>query len=235
MKILLIDDSVDMGFLVKVSLKPYQVNHVFSVQEAQEVMARENFDLLLIDVTLPDGDGFRVCSEYSKDPRWAQVPKILLTAKGDAEDKVFGFNCGADDYITKPFVHSELRARVDVRLRARNSPTASNFQWEDFEFDGHFQKCWLHTEDGREDLLLTPTEYRLLLSLARNQGLPLTREEIVEAVWKAHGANIESRGVDAHIVHLRRKLGSQNARIVSVYGKGYALEASPPGLKGQAA
>lgn len=223
MRILLIDDCKDMGILVTSSLKPYEVRQAFSVEEARSVIGRENFDLLLIDVTLPDGDGFRVCSELSRDPTLAGVPKILLTGRADVEDKVFGFHCGADDYVTKPFAGGELRARVEARARTKAPDMANFIKWSCFEFDSEFQRCWVFSSGGKTDLKVTPTEYRLLLALARRQGSPLSRDELVNEIWKNNGAHIERRGVDSHVAHLRKKLGEHGSLLVSVYGKGYAL------------
>lgn len=224
MKILLIDDCQDTGLIVGNSLQPYEVRQALSVSEAREVLKSESFHLLLIDVTLPDGDGFRVCSEFSRDPGLASIPKILLTGRADIEDKVFGFHCGADDYITKPFSGDELRARVEARAKSRGvDATSGPLRWSCFEFDSEFQRCWLLSGEKRDDLKVTPTEYRLLLALARRQGSPLSREELVNEIWKNNGAHIEKRGVDSHVAHLRKKMGAKGFLLVSVYGKGYAL------------
>ena len=117
MKVLLIDDCLDTGNLVKQGLFPIEVTHSLSIAEAHTVLKSTKFDLILIDVTLPDGDGFTFCRELSKNPLLASTPLILLTAKDELADKVFGFNCGASDYITKPFHIPELQARVNAHLR----------------------------------------------------------------------------------------------------------------------
>jgi DNA-binding response OmpR family regulator len=223
MKILLIDDCADIVFLVEMSLMPHDVHHVGSVAEARAALEQETFDLLLIDGALPDGDGFRVCRELSQKSPFASVPKIILTARSEIEDKVLGFNCGADDYVTKPFAAQELKARVEARLKNRGADAGALTRWSCFEFESDFQRCWVVNESGRTDLQVTPTEYRILLALARRRGSPLTRDELVSEVWKSNGLHIEKRGVDSHIAHLRKKMGAQGPLLQSVYGKGYAL------------
>src|SRR5690348_10215403 len=121
MKILLIDDSKDTGYLVGRSLSPYQVDQAFSLSEASTLLAEENYQLIVIDVTLPDGDGFKFCDQLAKSGEFDHIPKVFLTAHALTSDKVFGLNCGADDYITKPFELVELKARVDSRLRQQKN------------------------------------------------------------------------------------------------------------------
>jgi DNA-binding response OmpR family regulator len=223
-RILLIDDSVDFGELIKVSLNPYEISQAFSAEEAKTVLKRDSFDLIMIDIILPDGDGFRVCSDLANEEKLKNTPKILITAMASVSDKVFGLNCGADDYITKPFQTSELKARVDARLRKLNLSPEHIFTYSCFEFDSEFQRCLAVSNTQKTDLNLTPTEFRIFLALARNEGAPLTREDLVRLVWKAHGSHIEVRGVDTHVAHLRKKLGVFQEAIVSVYGRGYSFK-----------
>lgn len=223
-RILLIDDCEDIGYLVNVSLEAYKVDQVRSLAEARTLLADGAYDLLLIDVVLPDGDGFRFCRELAQDPRLGSVPKILLTAKQTTSDKVFGFNCGADDYIVKPFDTPELKARVEARLRSHDASQPHNFRLGQFEFDHEFQRCFLLEDGHRRNLGFTATEFRIFLAMARREGLPLSRTELVNLIWKNHGLNIEPRGINSHIRHLRMKLGLYSRVIISVYGKGYALQ-----------
>jgi DNA-binding response OmpR family regulator len=224
-KVLLIDDCEDIGFLVTTALKPYLVKHVVSIQDAKRVLENEAYDLMLIDVNLPDGDGFKMCQDLESDSRTHLIPRILLTSRNSSSDLVFGFNCGADDYIKKPFDSTELRARVDNRLRhfPESEPT---FTHGVFEFDTQFLKCRVLSDSEKTDLQLTPTEFHILVSLTRSEGSPLSRRDLVDRVWKSQGLHIEARGVDTHIAHLRKKLGQLSDQIISVYGKGYAFKAT---------
>jgi DNA-binding response OmpR family regulator len=151
------------------------------------------------------------------------IPKVFLTAKDAIPDKVFGFACGADDYITKPVVGVELKARVDARVARRSNNANQRFHC--FEFDSDFQRCFLFYGDVKTDLELTPTEFRLFLTLARHEGVCVTRKELMNAIWESHGTHVEERGVDTHIGNLRKKLGTLSHWIGSVYGKGYLFTA----------
>jgi DNA-binding response OmpR family regulator len=223
-RLLLIEDGEDIGELIKVSLRERIVLQARSIAEGKAFLSENNFDLLLIDVTLPDGSGFDLCQELSRDPRYEKVPKIILTARHEVSDKVFGFNCGAQDYVTKPFHLLELKARVDRFLPVRTEADAESIE-SCFAFNVHFQKCYLIEEDGqRQDLKLTPTEFRLLLTLVRSEGQTLSRRILEQTAWESNGTSIQIRGIDTHIAHLRKKLGSAGSMIVSVYGQGYAFQ-----------
>lgn len=223
-KILLIDDSHETGTLVKLGLRPYDVHQSYTADEGRVALRDSNFDLAIIDVSLPDGNGFNLCTEISSNPAYSQLPLILLTAKDELSDKVFGLNCGATDYVTKPFEGAELKARVDSQLRRSQILTPTSTKNSFFELDSNFQKCFLFVKGERIDAGLTPTEFRILMTLHKNKGTALTREEIVSAVWSAQGMSIEMKGLDTHIAHLRKKMGEYGAMIASIYGKGYVLK-----------
>lgn len=224
MRILLLDDCEETGILVKQSLFPLEVIHALSIQKAKTILENMSFDLLLIDITLPDGDGFSFCSEISKNPHYSATPLILLTAKDEVSDKVFGLNCGACDYITKPFHLPELKARINAHLRHKRLVSDFKLKSKFFELDANLQKCYIFKKDIPKDSGLTPTEFRILMSLFKNRGVAMSREEIIRAVWKNHGTSIEQKGLDTHVAHLRRKLAKAGSQIVSVYGVGYVFE-----------
>lgn len=229
MKILLVDDSPDTGFLVKKSLSPYMVEQALSVSEAWLLLASTQYHLILIDVGLPDGDGFSFCESLERNMQFEAVPKIILSGHSLTAEKVFGLSCGADDYVTKPFESAELKARVDSRLR-RIRPEGV-IRVGGFELNPDFQTCSYQDGRAKIDFQFTPTEYRIFLTLLRAEGCPLSRSEIVRAVWKSHGYNIEERGVDTHIAHLRKKMSELGEVVVSIYGKGYALAIPAKGIK----
>lgn len=224
MNVLLIDDCNDTGFLVKQCLYPIEVTVAESIAKANSLLEDKIYDLLLIDISLPDGNGFTFCSEISKSPNYKSTPLILLTAKDEVSDKVYGLNCGACDYITKPFHLPELKARINAHLRQRSLSSEPTFKTKYFELDLNLQKCFI-TKNGkkeqRKDTHLTPTEFRILTSLFRNRGQTLSREQIIRSVWKDHGTSIEQKGLDTHIAHLRKKLAKAGSHIVAVYGTGY--------------
>jgi DNA-binding response OmpR family regulator len=223
-KILLIEDHEEMGELVRLGLTAYSVHQAYSLQTAKEALQKHVFDLILIDVTLPDGNGFDFCLGLSQDPRYVSIPKILLTGKSEPADKVYGFNCGASDYITKPFHLLEFRARVDRYLASRSESVNGQFIYDCFSFNMNFQRCEVLDDNDRRDLSLTPTEFRLFLALVKSEGTVLSRDELERMAWESQGTFIQIRGIDTHIAHLRKKLGPLGAMIISVYGQGYAFQ-----------
>ncbi len=227
-KVLLVEDSHEIALLVASALKNHNVLVGHSLADAESLLGKEQVDLFLIDVTLPDGSGFDFCLKLSQDERFKSTPRILLTAKDEPAEKVYGFNCGAHDYITKPFHSLELRARVErfLELKLSGAEEASLTIVSGFEFDLPFQKCFRVDGAHKSDLGLTPTEFRLFYALAKRAGQVLTRHDLERVAWEAHGATIEARGIDTHISHLRKKLGEQKAVVVSVYGQGYAFKAA---------
>lgn len=229
-KLLLLDDSLDIGLLVKQSLKAQEVVQCVDIAAAKNFLSYEKVDMIIIDVHLPDGSGFDYCIELSSDPVFAAVPKILLTGRADISDKVYGLNCGAMDYVTKPFSPLELQARVDIHLRSQPAvPAVVEARIGGLDFDVEFQRCFRLNAGQRENLGLTPTEFRLLFLLAKNEGHVLSRQELENAIWKSTGVQIEKRGIDSHVAHIRSKLGSSNHLLVSVYGKGYSFRKKSPG------
>ncbi len=222
-KILLVDDHDDMGELVTVSLSTYFVQQARSLQEARNLLQTSIYDLILIDVTLPDGSGFDLCLSLSQDPKYASIPKILLTGRAEPADKVYGFNCGASDYITKPFHILEFRARVGRYFNSKTDASDGDLNYGCFTFNINFHRCEIVDGKARQDLGLTPTEFRLFLALVKSEGQVLSRDNLERMAWESHGTYIQARGIDTHIAHLRKKLGDFSSVIVSVYGQGYAF------------
>jgi two-component system phosphate regulon response regulator PhoB len=222
-RILLIDDSEEIGTLIKTGLASYEVDQALSFAQAETVLGTNEYHLFLIDVSLPDGNGFDLCLRLSQDQKHQSTPRILVTAIDETAEKVYGFSCGADDYLTKPFNVIELRARVDRFLKRQQAPTGV-VAYDCFQFNLEFQKCLVNVE-GRppHDLGLTPTEFRLFLALARSGGHVMSRNKLEKEGWESNGTVIEARGIDTHIAHLRRKLGTELKGVIrSVYGQGYA-------------
>lgn len=224
MTILLLDDDVEVGLIAKQFLSPYEVRQAFKISEARSLLTKETFQLLLIDVTLPDGSGFDFCSSVSSDPRYQHIPTIIITSLNQSSEVVFGLSCGADDYITKPFHGAVLKARVDCKLRKFKNVNYSAVRYGPFEFDTEFQRCFLNEGGESADLLLTPTEFRILLALVKSSGQLLSRQKLCDLVWNSIGAYIDPRGVNTHIAHLRKKMGKYAEHIVSIYGRGYTFQ-----------
>ncbi len=215
-RILIVDDERPIATLIKMSLTKagYNCVCVYDGLAAADLLEKETFDLILLDIMLPGATGFELMDYI----RPLGVPVIFLTAKGDIADRVHGLKIGAEDYIVKPFEIVELLARVEVVLRRYNK-LASVIEIAGLSIDTRSMRV---TRDG-EEIPLTNKEYNLLLLFARNPGAALYRETIYERVWGGD-YNVGSRTVDLHIQRLRRKVGWED-KLVSVHKVGYRLEA----------
>lgn len=214
-KILIIEDEQAISDLIKMNLDiaGYDSRQVFNGSEALSIFEQYYPDLILLDVMLPDRDGFDVMSKVKP----SGIPVIFLTAKNTLADKVKGLKMGADDYIIKPFEAMELLARIEAVLRRYGSKKESTI-FEDIEIDLEERTV---KKDGNL-IELTMKEYELLLLLIRNRNKALSREVILEAVWEYDYIG-ETRTVDIHIQKLRKKLKWED-KIKTVFKFGYRLE-----------
>ncbi len=221
-KILIADDEPDIIELIKryAVREGHEVAAVGDGQEAVDICKKEDFDMIVMDVMMPDTDGFTASRKIreSKD-----IPILMLSARGSEYDKLFGFESGVDDYVTKPFSPKELMARINVILRrnaGRKSPANDNkLICGGIEMDtlGHSVLI-----DG-EKAELTSKEYGILLYLMRNKGIVLSRDQILSEVW-GYDYFGDDRTVDWQIKLLRGKLGKYRDCIHTIRGAGYKLE-----------
>jgi DNA-binding response OmpR family regulator len=222
-KILVVDDERKIVNLVRAYLERdgYEVVAAYDGKAAVAVCRREAPDLVVLDIMLPELDGWEVCRQIR---RFSSVPIIMLTARDEDADKLVGLELGADDYVTKPFSPRVLVARVKAVLRrARDVPSESRMiRSGELVID---EERFLATCHG-QPLSLTPTEFRVLAALASERGRVLSRAQLLDM---ALGESFDGydRTVDAHIKNLRRKLaaagGDSDCRIVTVHGVGYRL------------
>jgi two-component system alkaline phosphatase synthesis response regulator PhoP len=233
--ILLVEDSVDVFNLVKRALgSSIHLEWAKNLAEASKTLQRKTFDLILLDVMLPDGDGFRLCSLLQTDDQLKNSPVIFLTAKTSISDKVLGFSVGAEDFITKPFDPLELKARIESRLRKRDREKmeADILKIGDIEVNKSTQKVHISDNGQTTELDLTPIEFKLLLLLCQETNKVYSRDEVLNTVW-GEQVHVFARSVDTHISKLRKKLGSKSGYIESVHGTGYrfAVNDASPDLK----
>jgi two-component system response regulator RpaA len=227
--ILIIDDDPLIADLVAINLDMagYEVNQAEDGIKGQALAVQLQPDLILLDLMLPKVDGFTVCQRLRRDPRTADIPIIMLTALSQTQDKVEGFNAGADDYLTKPFEVEEMLARVRALLRrADRIPQAAKHS-EILNYGPltlipeRFEIIWFD-----EKIKLTHLEFDLLHCLLQRHGQTTTPGEILRDVWGYEpGDDIET--IRVHIRHLRTKLEPDSRRpryIKTVYGAGYCLE-----------
>ncbi len=228
-KILVVEDAPEFQLLIRNSLgHELTVEVCGSLVEAREKIKSQMFDLILLDVTLPDGSGFEFCSELQSQEKTHKIPVIFLSGRNAVTDKVLGLTLGAEDYVTKPFDPIELKARVESRLRKQQ-----NLSQEDSFLERGPLKMSLPNYSatmaiqGKETKLnLTPIEYKILYRLARHPGNILTRQQLIDSVWGV-GAYIEDRSVDKHISSLRKKLDAFANHIHTVSGLGYQFVIDP--------
>ena len=216
--ILIVEDEKPISNLIRLSLKKagYDCTCAYDGAEAADILEERRFDLILLDVMLPEIDGFSLM-EYIRP---MEIPVIFLTAKNAVNDRVKGLELGAEDYLVKPFEIIELLARVNVVLRRYNK-TAAELRVGGLVID---TQAMLVTKEG-ENISLTPKEYELLLLFARNPGIALYRETIYERVWK-EDFPYGSKTVDLHVHRLRKKLGWEDI-LHAVPKVGYRLEGKP--------
>lgn len=211
-KILIIEDDPSISFLLVRTLEmvnfiPVQAN---SLSEAYCILKVDSFELIILDLGLPDGDGIQFLSGNN------QIPVIILTARNQLHNKIQGLSSGADDYITKPFEPVELIARINAVLR-RYNPTIH----KEYQIDDIIIKIDQRTVSRDSSIIdLTPKEFDLLHYLIENSGYAVKRDKIIEKVW-GYESDCTSRTVDIHIQRLRKKLSTN--RIETVYKIGYRL------------
>ena len=222
--ILVVDDEEALLTLVRYNLEKdgFEVGEAVDGEEAMMMIRERRPDLVLLDWMLPRLSGIEVCHRVRRQADTQNLPIIMLTARGEESDRVRGLDCGADDYIVKPFSPNELLARVRAVLR-RLRPA---FEAETIEYGGVAMDLAEHrvTRDG-EPIRLAPTEYRLLRHFMEAPGRVFTREQLLDAVW-GREIYLELRTVDVHVRRLRKSLnaGDKPDIIRTVRATGYALD-----------
>tara|TARA_B110000285_G_C15075508_1_gene590472 strand:- start:90 stop:776 length:687 start_codon:yes stop_codon:yes gene_type:complete len=223
-KIFIVEDEPSITTLVKYNLEKenYKVFISNNGEEGLKEIKKIEPDLILLDWMLPDLSGIEICRSLKKDKKFKFIPIIMLTAKGQEEDKVLGLNTGADDYLVKPFSHSELVARINALLR-RVKPQAieDSVTFEDLKVD-RLQK---RVSRGSQQIILGPTEYRLINFFITNPRRVFSREQLLENVW-LNSINVELRTVDVHIRRLRKAINLPGKKdlIRTVRSTGYSLD-----------
>ncbi len=226
--ITIVEDEDDIRALVVAGLKKerFRVREYADGRGFLTSLRSEKPDLVVLDLMLPDTDGFAICRGMRADRALASIPVIMLTARAEEADRILGLELGADDYVVKPFSPKELAARVKAVLR-RASPEASRSRidvGQGLVIDVDTHEVFLQ----EQKLDLTQAEFRLLHLLASRTGWVFSREKILDHLW-GDEKNVTDRSVDVHVKHLRDKLGRAGAMILNVRGVGYKLAApSPP-------
>lgn len=223
-KILIVDDEINIRRVVReyAEFEGYEVAEAENGMEAVNLCHANDYDLIIMDVMMPRLDGYSACKEIRKTKK---IPVIMLSARGEEYDKLFGFEIGVDDYVVKPFSPKELMARVKVALK-RNQPPVDvikpdKYTFEGLEIDISGREVYV---DG-ERAAMTPKEYDLLFFLVRNKNIALSRDQLLEEVW-GYDFFGDDRTVDTHIKMLRNSLGVYRKFIVTLRGMGYKFDAN---------
>lgn len=222
--ILVIEDERSLVDVLTYNLKK-EGFEVAAASDGQDGLRRAQTllpDLIILDLMLPSLDGLQVCRNLRSDPKTQDIPLLMLTAKGEETDEIVGFSMGADDYVTKPFKLQPLIHRIKALLRRpRSTPEQRDVvSAQGLEID---RVKHIVTADERE-LYLTPTEFRLLWTLARQPGRTYTRSELMD-ICRGEDANAMERTIDVHVRALRHKLGKRAALIETIRGVGYRFSA----------
>lgn len=223
-RILVVDDEYRIRQLIRkyAEFEGYEVEEAVDGMQAIEVCRSEDFDLIIMDVMMPELDGFSACREIRK---FRTTPIIMLSARGEEYDKIHGFELGSDDYVVKPFSPKELMMRVNAVIKRSNGGVSGNDIKKDiFEYEGlkvDFSARIVTIDGSRVEM--TPKEYELFFFMVRNKGLALTREKLISEVW-GYDFFGDERTLDTHIKLLRKSLGDYSRCIVTLRGVGYRFE-----------
>ena len=225
-RILVVDDEENIREVIKeyAEFEGHQVSEACDGMQAIEMVKNNDYDIIIMDVMMPRLDGYSACKEIRKIK---QIPVLMLSARGEEYDKLFGFEIGIDDYVVKPFSPKEVMARVNAIVKrnqgAKQAPAAP--APETVKFGGleiNFTSRDVYIDGVKANL--TPKEYVLLFYLVRNKNIALTRNKLLEEVW-GYDFFGDDRTIDTHIKMLRNNLGPYRNYIVTLRGMGYKFEA----------
>ena len=228
-RILVVDDEPDITALVAYHLAKagYRVSTAANGPDALKAAREERPDVVILDIMLPTVSGYDVLAEMRRREETREVGVILLTARREEADRIHGLSLGADDYLTKPFSPQELTLRVQALLRRLGSPAVSAGSTINAGTIAIDRSSHRVTVDG-EELELTATEFKLLLTLVERRGRVQSRPQLLETVWEAQ-PDIQTRTVDMHVQRLRTKLGEAGNMIETVRGFGYRFRGTEKG------
>lgn len=222
-RILVVDDEFRIRQIIRkyAEFEGYTVEEAVDGMQAIEICRKEKFDLIIMDVMMPELDGFSACREIRK---FSQTPIIMLSARGEEYDKIHGFELGSDDYVVKPFSPKELMMRVGAVIKRSGTGVIGDAKKDVFTYEGlevDFSARIVSIDGNRIEM--TPKEYDLFFFMVKNKGLALTREKLISEVW-GYDFFGDERTLDTHIKLLRKSLGEYSKCIVTLRGVGYRFE-----------
>lgn len=220
-QILLVEDCKEIyQMVVQSTAQVAELTWAKSVEEARIKMSTKNFDLLILDVELPDGNGIEFCS--SIQATHSHVSVFFLTGRNNLSEKVLGFSAGAEDYITKPFSPLELKARLESRLRKNKQQVIQldNYHWKELQISKSRQEVLILENKTYQKVELTSLEFKILMYFALRPGEVIERDKILNDIW-GEDIHVYHRSVDTHVSKLRKKLGAVASIVESIHGSGY--------------
>ena len=222
-RLLVVDDEFRIRQIIRkyAEFEGYTVEEAVDGMQASESCRKEEFDLIIMDVMMPELDGFSACREIRK---FRSTPIIMLSARGEEYDKIHGFELGSDDYVVKPFSPKELMMRVAAVIKRSGGEQGEQVKKDVFTYEGLSVdfSARIVTIDGKR-IEMTPKEYELFFYMVKNKGLALTREKLISEVW-GYDFFGDERTLDTHIKLLRKSLGEYSRCIVTLRGVGYRFE-----------
>ena len=223
-KILCVEDANDSIAILELTLQDYNVTFSRTMADAMQAISRSEFDLVLLDIELPDGSGFDFMAKFHGAKR--NTPVIFLTGKKDFGSKASAFSLGAEDYIVKPFDPPELRLRVDAKIRMsqRNSHEQRHLRLGNIIC--HLDEHRVENRLSGKSIDLTSLEFRILVLLASTPNKVFTRSEILDRAW-GDSVSVTERAVDVHVSNLRKKFAGTGTTIDGVIGSGYRILVTP--------
>lgn len=221
-RILVVDDEERIRQIIKkyAVFEGYEIEEASDGMEAIEVCRKKEFDIIILDIMMPELDGFSTCREIRKT---SKTPVLMLSARGEEYDKIHGFELGIDDYVVKPFSPKELMMRVNAIIKRTKASTEEGkkdivtFEGLKVDFTGRL----VYVDNVKIDM--SPKEYELFFYLVKNRGIALTREKLINDVW-GYDFFGDDRTLDTHIKLLRKSLGEYSRFIVTLRGVGYRFE-----------
>ncbi len=218
LRILIVDDEIKIREVVSeyAKVSGYICDQASNGLMALDMVKANDYDCVVLDIMMPELDGFSACKKIKEIKN---VPIIMLSARQEEDDKLFSFDLGVDDYVTKPFSPKELMARIKVITERNNVKNSDSYEFEGLRIDSVGRTV---TIDGNR-VALTPKEFDLLIFLVENKNIALAREKILSSVWNLDFYG-DDRTVDTHIKMLRKDLGEYQKFIVTVRGMGYKFE-----------
>ncbi|MBY0384862.1 response regulator transcription factor [bacterium] len=222
-KVLCIDDDLTTQALVEASLANYQVVPALTIKDADQLLLKQQFEALVIDIQLPDGDGLRYVNKLLQVDKIKEIPMFVFSNHKELSNKVMAFSLGADDFIEKPFDPIEFKARIESRIHKKKllKDLKQILQIGDILLDLDRQKAFHVINNEEKDLQLTSYELKILKMLSKRLEQVYSREQILQNVWGE--TFISDRTVDSHIAHLRQKIADTKLSINTVKNFGYSL------------